>query len=101
MLDVGTAAAEAHHRALQDRAVECLAGTALRPATTLEAARRSPMLMLEPEPGLDLDGLEAGLTSRRIAISVRAGRLRLSPGIWNDVSDIDAFVDAVRAIARG
>jgi cysteine desulfurase/selenocysteine lyase len=95
--EVGVATAEAYHRGLQDRAVAALAGGPLRPVTSLDAEHRSPMLMLEPANGLDLTRLEADLSARHISVSLRAGRLRLSPGIWNDTSDIDAFVAAVES----
>jgi selenocysteine lyase/cysteine desulfurase len=95
LLDVGVAAVEAHHRELQDRALAALAGTSLRAVTDLAATHRSPMLMLEGHEGLSLERLQEHLSARRIAVSLRAGRLRLSPGIWNDHSDIDAFVTAV------
>jgi cysteine desulfurase / selenocysteine lyase len=96
LVDVGVGAIEPFQRALQDRAVAALAGSPLRPVTNLEAAVRSPMLMFEGTDGLDLSRLHADLAARHIAVSLRAGRIRLSPGIWNDDSDIDAFVDAVR-----
>ena len=97
LLDVGVPAVEQHHRALQDRTVAALAGTALRPVTNLAAVHRSPMLMFESHGSLDLARLEADLSARHIAVSLRAGRMRLSPGIWNDTSDVDAFVAAVRS----
>ena len=55
------------------------------------------MLMFEGLDGLDLHQLEADLTGRHIAVSLRAGRMRVSPGIWNDESDIAALADAIRA----
>jgi cysteine desulfurase / selenocysteine lyase len=97
LLDVGVPSVEPLCRALQDRAVEALAGAPLRPVTNLGATHRSPMLMFEGRDGLDLTRLHTDLTARGIAVSLRAGRMRLSPGIWNDESDVDAFVDAVRA----
>ena len=97
LVDVGVPTVEAFHRRLQDRAVVALGGTRLRAVTDLDAAHRSPMLMFEPLDGLDLTRLEADLASRHVSVSLRMGRLRLSPGIWNDESDIDAFADAVRS----
>jgi selenocysteine lyase/cysteine desulfurase len=99
LLEVGVAAVEAHHRELQDRAVEALAGGALRAVTDLAAVQRSPMLMFEATGGLSLERLHQDLSARRITVSLRAGRLRLSPGIWNGPSDIDAFAAAVNAHA--
>ena len=97
LVDVGVPAVEALHRQLHDRAVAGLTGLPLRPATNLDAPRRSPMLMFEAVDGLDLTRLEADLAARHVSVSLRMGRLRLSPGIWNDASDVDTFVDAVRA----
>jgi selenocysteine lyase/cysteine desulfurase len=99
LVDVGVAAVQKTYCALQDRAIAALAGGPLRPVTNLEAARRSPMLMFEGRDGLDLWRLSADLTARRISVSLRAGRMRLSPGIWNEEADIDAFVEAVRECA--
>ena len=96
LLDVGVAEIEGLHRALQDRAIDGLAGSPLRAVTDLRASHRSPMLMLAGQAGLDLGQLQTSLSERHIAVSLRAGRLRLSPGIWNDTADIDSFVDAVR-----
>jgi len=99
LVDVGVASIEPAYRVLQDRAVAALEGAPLRPVTNLEASRRSPMLMFEARDGLDLRRLDADLISRHISVSLRAGRMRVSPGIWNDESDIDAFVEAVRTCA--
>ena len=72
-------------------------GAAASGDRALPPTHRSPMLMLEAGDGLDLARLEADLSARHISVSLRAGRLRLSPGIWNDTSDIDAFVAAVQS----
>jgi len=31
-----------------------------------------------------------------VRVSLRSGRMRVSPGLWNDESDVDAFAAAVR-----
>jgi selenocysteine lyase/cysteine desulfurase len=97
LVEVGVDAVEPSYRALQDRAVAALEGAPLGPVTNLHATRRSPMLMFEARDGLDLGRLAADLTSRNISVSLRAGRMRLSPGIWNDQADVDTFVEAVRS----
>ena len=97
LVDVSVANAEAHHRRLQDAAVAALADSPLAPVTNLDARHRSPMLMFEGRHGLDLARLQSDLAARHITVSLRAGRLRLSPGIWNDASDVEAFTVAVRA----
>jgi selenocysteine lyase/cysteine desulfurase len=94
LLSIGVANVEAHHRALQDRLVAALAGMPLRPLTTLDAPHRSPLLMFDAEPGIDLGRLAADLAQRQVYVSVRTGRLRVSPGIWSDESDVELFTDA-------
>lgn len=47
--------------------------------------------------GLDSSLLTKKLESNRIHVSARREYLRISPHIYNDESDIDAFVDALRS----
>jgi selenocysteine lyase/cysteine desulfurase len=100
LLGIGVAAMEAKHRSLQDQIVARVAGSGLVPVTRLDALQRSPMLYFEAAGGLDLGRLQAELASRRISVSRRAERLRVSPGCWNDESDLDAFAEAVAAARR-
>lgn len=97
LLQVGVAAIEAHHRALQDRIVERVAEAGIRPVTLLRAPHRSPMLYFEASARLDLERLQAELGRRRVSVSERSGRIRVSPGWWNDEADANAFADAVTA----
>jgi len=101
LLEVGVSRVEALHRSLHDRAIAGLDGLPLRVVTDLAAPRRSPMLMLEAIDGLDLTRLESDLAARHVSVSLRMGRLRLSPGMWNDDSDLDAFVAAARGSVAG
>lgn len=96
---IGTAAIEARHRELQDRLVAAIRGGPLSPVTTLDAPHRSPMLYLEVTGDLDLEHLQAELALHRVRVSVRANRLRVSPGAWNDESDVDAFAEAVARVS--
>lgn len=99
LLGVGVPAIEAHHRALQDRIAERLAARGVEPVTGLGARHRSPMLYFEAGARLDVARLLAELERRRISVSQRAGRVRVSPGWWNDEADADAFAEAVAAAA--
>lgn len=96
LLGVGVAATEAHHRHLQDRLIAAVADTALRPLTRLDGAHRGPILYFEVAGGADLDRLHAELAGAHVRVSLRSGRLRVSPGLWNDEGDVDAFAAAVR-----
>jgi selenocysteine lyase/cysteine desulfurase len=91
---IGVANVEAYHRSMQDRLVAAVAGMPLRPLTTLDAPHRSPLLMFDAEPGVDLGRLAADLAQRQVHVSVRTGRLRVSPGIWSDESEVEVFAEA-------
>ena len=99
LLGIGVAAMEAHHRRMQDALIERTRGLGLTPLPRLDAAHRSPMLYFEVSETLDGGRLQAELGVRKIAVSSRSGRLRVSPGWWSDDSDVDAFAAAVRAAA--
>jgi selenocysteine lyase/cysteine desulfurase len=96
-LGVGTAALEAHHRALQDALVEKTSGRGLTALTRLDAKHRSPMLYFELDAAL-AEALQTELVARKIAVSLRSGRLRVSPGWWNDEADLDAFAAALQQV---
>lgn len=87
---------EHHLRMLQDRLVDGLRGTPLVLLTTLSTGRRSPLLMFGGD--FDATALSARLAERGAYASARAGRLRVSPGVWNDEEDIDRFAGAVREV---
>ena len=88
---------EAHHRAMQDLLVERTRGLGLVPLTRLDALHRSPMLYFELDQKLDTTRLQAELAVLKITVSLRSGRLRVSPGWWSEEADIEAFAQAVRA----
>jgi cysteine desulfurase/selenocysteine lyase len=95
LTSIGVAAVEAHHRALQDRIVAALDGLPLAPRTDLAAPHRAPMVMVEARGGIDLERLCADLAARHVHVSLRSGRMRVSPGAWNDESDVAVFAEAV------
>lgn len=96
LLGVGVAATEARQRALQDRLVAALAGAPLRPLTRLDGPHRGPMLFFELAGGADPDRLHAELGRAGVHVSLRSGRMRVSPGLWSEEADVDAFAAAVR-----
>ena len=95
----GIAAIEAHHRAMQDALVEKTKGRGLKALTRLDAKHRSPMLYFELEASF-AERLQAELAASKIAVSLRSGRLRVSPGWWTDEADIDAFVAALERASK-
>ena len=97
MLGIGVATMERHHRAMQDLLVEKVQGLGLTALPRLDGEHRSPMLNFEVAEGLDASRLAAELAMRKISVSHRSGRLRVSPGWWSEESDLDAFAEAVRA----
>ncbi|HYM79858.1 MAG TPA: aminotransferase class V-fold PLP-dependent enzyme [Candidatus Limnocylindria bacterium] len=95
LLSIGVSQVEAHHRSLQDAVVDAVAGMPLELVTRLDTAHRGPLLMLAPDASLDLPRLCSELTRRSVHVSLRGGRMRVSPGVWNDESDVRTFSDVV------
>jgi selenocysteine lyase/cysteine desulfurase len=93
---VGVAEAEAHYRRLQDRLLASLEGVPLTPVTDLTAPHRGPMLFLAGADGVDVAKLVADLAERQVYVSLRGGRMRVSPGLWNDDDHVAAFARAVK-----
>ena len=48
--------------------------------------------------GVDMARLKAELEARNVSASLRGSALRLSPNVYNDASDIDALVAALKAM---
>ena len=96
LLEIGVAQVEAHHRAMQDAIVAAIDGLPLRVVTRLDGVHRGPLLLLEPsDPELDVERLWEGLRERHVHVSLRGGRLRITPGVWSVPSDATAFAAAV------
>ena len=95
LLEVGLPRVEAHIAALVGRleAAARDAGFEVGPA----AAERAGILTLAP-PGAPAGGAErlaARCAAAGIDVSVRRGRLRVSPHLYNDERDIDALMAAI------
>ena len=92
LLDAGVAATAAHITALLDRAANALEAIGCEVSPTPE--HRAGILMIKP--AADVDALAEACLERNIAVSVRRGRLRLSPHLYNNEDDIDALVELLR-----
>ena len=92
LLDVGVENIEAHIRTLLDRAAGAL--EAIGCEVSPPPQDRAGILMVKPQA--DVGALAEACRERNIAVSVRRGRLRLSPHIYNNEEDIDALVDLLR-----
>ena len=93
LLEAGVADTAAHITGLLDRAAGALEaiGCDVSPAPE----HRAGILMINP-PSADVDALAEACAERGIAVSVRRGRLRLSPHLYSNEDDIDALVDLLR-----
>lgn len=60
--------------------------------------RADHILGLRMPEGLELEALKAELESRNIYVSLRGSALRVSPNVYNDESDIEALIAALRAV---
>ena len=93
LLEAGVADTAAHISGLLDRAAGALEAIGCEVSPAPE--HRAGILMIKP-PSADVDALAEACAERGIAVSVRRGRLRLSPHLYNDEDDIDALVDLLR-----
>ena len=93
LLEAGVADTAAHITGLLDRAAGALEAIGCEVSPAPE--HRAGILMIKP-PSADVDALAEACAERGIAVSVRRGRLRLSPHLYNNEDDIDALVDLLR-----
>ena len=91
--EAGVANTAAHIAGLLDRAAGALEAIGCEVSPAPE--HRAGILMIKP-PSADVDALAEACAERGIAVSVRRGRLRLSPHLYNNEDDIDALVDLLR-----
>ena len=93
LLEAGVANTAAHITALLDRAASSLEAIGCEVSPAPE--HRAGILMIKPASA-DVDAIAEACLERRIAVSVRRGRLRLSPHLYNNEDDIDALADLLR-----
>ena len=93
LLEAGVANTAAHITALLDRAESALEAIGCEVSPAPE--HRAGILMIKP-PAADVDALAEACLEGNIAVSVRRGRLRLSPHLYNNEDDIDALVELLR-----
>src|SRR5262249_44729587 len=99
LLAAGGFAGGGPQRALQGGVVGASRGGGPKKPTTPEAQQQRPMLYFQVRPGTAARP-RAGLAASKIAVSLRSGRLRVSPGWWTDESDIDAFAQALERATK-
>ncbi len=61
---------------------------------------RAPHILSLAFPNGMPEGLIARLAAANVHVAGRLGRMRISPHVYNDEQDIDAFVSAFRGLAR-
>ena len=74
-------------------------GLAASGVELLPAAQRAPHVLSLGFPGGMRAGLIEALAARDVHVAPRLGRLRISPHVYNDAADIEAFLAAFRALA--
>ena len=92
LLDAGVADVASHITGLLDRAANALEAIGCEVSPAPE--HRAGILMIKP--AADVDALAEACGERNIAVSVRRGRLRLSPHLYNNEDDVDALVELLR-----
>ena len=93
LLEAGVADVAAHITGLLDRAAGALEANGCEVSPARE--HRAGILMIKPASA-DVDAVAEACAERGIAVSVRRGRLRLSPHLYNNEDDIDALAELLR-----
>lgn len=93
LLEVGPAAMEAHIRELLARAEAGLRGLGCEVGPAPE--HRAGILTFLP-PGAEPRALASYLAERDVSISLRRGRIRISPHFYNRPEEMDRLVELVR-----
>jgi len=97
MAEWGQAAIAARLGMLTERLAAGLDGL---PVTLLEPGLRAPHVLSLGFPRGMPEGLVARLAAAGAHAAPRLGRLRLSPHVYNDEADVDAFLAAFRSLLR-
>jgi selenocysteine lyase/cysteine desulfurase len=93
----GQAAIERRLAMLTAMLAEGLRGTGVR---VPEARVRAPHVLSIEFPGGMKDGLIEALAAEGVHVAPRLGRMRISPHVYNDEADVEAFLRAFRRLAR-
>jgi selenocysteine lyase/cysteine desulfurase len=93
----GAEAVAARLRTLTERMAEGVRGTPVRVA---DARVRAPHLLCLQFPEGMPEGLVERLAQAGGRVAARIGRLRVSPHVYNDETDADRFVEALRGLMR-
>lgn len=93
----GQAAIERRLAMLTAMLAEGLRGAGVR---VPEARVRAPHVLSLEFPGGMQEGLIEALAAEGVHVAPRLGRMRISPHVYNDEADVEAFLRAFRRLAR-
>ena len=96
LLSVGIGAIQAHAAGLARRLCDALAPNGWRPFRALDDPSASPHIISLGRGGGDLDHTIRSLRESGVVCSSRGGRVRVSLAPYNDDSDLEALVSALR-----
>ena len=93
---LGEAQIESHAHRLAQRLIEHAAEYGWRPYRDLSDPAASPHIIALMRPSTEVGTTLKALRSANIICSSRSGRVRVSLAPYNDESDVDALVEALR-----
>jgi selenocysteine lyase/cysteine desulfurase len=94
LLEANSGAIEKRIRELSERVCE-IAGRADWSVFSSRAGNEWSNIVAIEKPGTDPRAIAARAKSSGIIVAVRAGRLRISPHVYNTVADIDRLIDVL------
>ena len=93
---IGAATVFEHTQSLLDRLVVGLPGGFRTESSRARENRSSIVRLVADDPELTRSAYE-GCLGAGISVSLREGGLRVAPGVWNSVDDIERFLEQLRA----
>jgi selenocysteine lyase/cysteine desulfurase len=96
--ELGWNAVFARNRMLADRVAERLKSAGMSFLSPLDSAMRSQIINVLPR---DLTKTMSALAAANIAVSSRAGGVRISPAFYNTEDEVDRLIEVMLACERG
>ncbi len=100
LLEYGPEALGERILAITDHAIERLHALGAQIFTVRDDRRHCSGIVTFELPGVDSETIRRHCMQQKIALSCRSGKLRISPHAYNNESDIERLIDALRTLRQ-
>ena len=96
--ETGAEKIETHLMKLSDQICDGLGGTDFNVISSRRPGEKSQIVCVKHSGGKHPNQIAEDLSSKKIVVSPRGDRLRIAPHFYNDQSDVDCLLDALRSV---